>query len=270
MAKEWEKLLHTRLENFQRERRTKPGIPISIKCRVSSGCFERSCCKAAYQIIDRQVEISRINAGQDFTFEEHESGPEIFVYVAAGLGLAKSIIDLVVAIIKARPEGQKQGDRHRDPIELTVRGFRSEGEYCEEVVMQFSPEDSIDSDQIGKLLNTTLTVLTDKMGYSNINEDNKPMSGETKFGHEIFRQVDGLIIRSGMRGYDLPGLVEECQELADQIEAEPNRAADLGFAFAQKMVKALRLQKPQYGSPTFGPSDLADVIAQTIEHELED
>ena len=60
----------------------------------------------------------------EFTFEEHESGPELLVFVAvvtAGISLAKSVIDLIVAIIKARSEGIKKGDHPASPLDLIVR-----------------------------------------------------------------------------------------------------------------------------------------------------
>ena len=90
-----------------------------------------------------------------------------------------------------------------------------------------------------------------------------------KFGIELWRQVDGMLIRSGRTGFDLPQLVAQCQELADLIEAEPLRQNELGYAFAQQVIGELRRQ-PQYGSPNFGPKELADVIRQTVEHEMED
>jgi len=58
--------------------------------------------------------------------KKDESGPEILGYLAAtttGLSLAKSIVELVIAIIKARSEGIKRGDRPTDPLEVLVRGF---------------------------------------------------------------------------------------------------------------------------------------------------
>jgi hypothetical protein len=58
------------------------------------------------------------------TFVEHESGPELLVFVSlttAGISLAKSAIDLVVAILKARSDGVRKGDRPTDAVEVIVR-----------------------------------------------------------------------------------------------------------------------------------------------------
>ena len=82
-------------------------VPVSIKVRVTSGCFHREHSPHAYDIIDRHL-ASLEGQESDFAFEEHESGPELLVYLAvaaAGITLAKSTIDLVIAIIKARVDG---------------------------------------------------------------------------------------------------------------------------------------------------------------------
>jgi hypothetical protein len=76
-----------------------------------------------------------------YRIEEHESGPEILVYLAvttAGLSLAKSIVELVTAIIKARSEGIKRGDRPADPLEVIVRGHSRDGEHTEERIMRIA------------------------------------------------------------------------------------------------------------------------------------
>ncbi len=68
---------------------------------------------------------------------EHESGPELLVFLAVGtaaLSLAKSVIELITAIFKARSEGVKKGDRPADPLELIVRRDNDEQEYREEII----------------------------------------------------------------------------------------------------------------------------------------
>jgi hypothetical protein len=61
--------------------------------------------------------------GSTFVLEQHESGPEIIVYMAlatASLTLAKSVIDLITAIIKALSnEHRKQPSR----IKISRRQF---------------------------------------------------------------------------------------------------------------------------------------------------
>ena len=80
------------------------------------GCFHREHSPCAYELIDSY--LSRSTAESEI--EEHESGPELLVYLAvatAGLTLAKSIIDLVTSIIKARSEGVKS-DRLKRPLRI--------------------------------------------------------------------------------------------------------------------------------------------------------
>ncbi len=79
---------------------------LSIKIRVTSGCFHREHSPHAYGLMDAHLATS----AAEIEFEEHESGPELLVYLAlatAGLTLAKSVIDLITAIIKARSDGEK-------------------------------------------------------------------------------------------------------------------------------------------------------------------
>ena len=125
-------------------------IPVSIKVRISSGCFHREHSPEAYRLIDDYVagaDLSDIH----YEIEEHESGPEILVYLAvtaAGLGFAKSVIELVTTIIKARSEGIKRGDRPSDPLELIVRGYSKDGEYFEEQILRIPAHQVVTAKQI--------------------------------------------------------------------------------------------------------------------------
>jgi|SRR5581483_7635657 len=97
------------------------GMPVSIKVRVTSGCFHREHSPQAYVLIDEQLYSTPPDA--PFSFEEHESGPELLVLLAlatSGLSLAKSVVDLIIAIIQARREGIARGDTPADPVELIV------------------------------------------------------------------------------------------------------------------------------------------------------
>ena len=130
--------------------RTDGFLPVSIKVRVTSGCFHREHSPHAYRLIDDYLAAADLSKVQ-CRFEEHESGPELLVYLAvtaAGLGVVKSIVELVTAIIKARSDGIKKGDRPSDPLELIVRGHTKDGEYFEERVLRIPPELVITSKQI--------------------------------------------------------------------------------------------------------------------------
>jgi hypothetical protein len=46
-----------------------------------------------------------------------------------GITLAKSVVELITAIVKARSEGIKKGDTKTQPIEVIIRGISCDGEY---------------------------------------------------------------------------------------------------------------------------------------------
>jgi hypothetical protein len=98
------------MHRFEARAGARPGdVAISIKIRVVSGCFHREHSPRGYAVIDSQ--LAKLLPDSELGFEEHESGPELLVYLAvatAGITLAKSVIDLISAIIKARAEGVKE------------------------------------------------------------------------------------------------------------------------------------------------------------------
>lgn len=125
-------------------------VPVSIKVRIASGCFHREHSPEAYRLIDEYLATADLSDCH-FQFEEHESGPEILVYMAvaaAGLGFAKSVIELVTTIIKARSEGIKRGDRPSEPLVLIVRGHSKNSEYFEETVMSIPHGASVTPKQV--------------------------------------------------------------------------------------------------------------------------
>lgn len=162
MNSSWENEFRHRIEAFETPFSAKgKGKAISIKIRVTSGCFHREHSPNAYRIIDAQLE-SYPSHEREFSFIEHESGPELLVYVAlgtAGITLGKSVIDLITAIIKARSEGAKKGDRRDYPIELIVRGFRDDGKIDEEVVLRFNSHDPVDREIIEKALKKKVSIV---------------------------------------------------------------------------------------------------------------
>jgi hypothetical protein len=101
MNNEWHRTFRNRMHAFEARHMAPLGtVPVSIKVRVSSGCFHCEHSPRAYTLIDKQM--SKLVMHDEFTFEEHESGPELLVFVAAvtaDISLAKSSIDLIVAII---------------------------------------------------------------------------------------------------------------------------------------------------------------------------
>lgn len=81
----------------------------------------------------------------------------------AGLSLAKSVVDLVTAIIKARSEGIKKGDHPSEPLELIVRRIHDGDEFREETVLRIGHRDVLDEDAMEKQLKEALhKLLKDK------------------------------------------------------------------------------------------------------------
>ena len=159
MSTAWEREFLQRMRTFEARRPPRPGeVSVSIKVRVTSGCFHRAHSPSAYALIDES--LAGIPPTDFLEFEEHESGPELLVYVAAGVTLATSVINLIAAIIKARSDGVKKGDRPTDPIELIVRRVDDGSEYREEVLLRFSAQDAVSNKAIGRALTQALRRIT--------------------------------------------------------------------------------------------------------------
>jgi hypothetical protein len=157
--REWQETFRNRMRGFEARRAPRPDeAAVSIKVRVVSGCFHREHSPRAYQLIDAKL----TSADGSFTFEEHESGPEILLYLAvttAGLSLAKSVVDLITAIIKARSEGVRKGDHPSDPLELIVRRVHDAQEFREETVLRIGHKDTVDEARVEQQLKNALRKL---------------------------------------------------------------------------------------------------------------
>ena len=84
-------------------------------------------------------------ADADFEFETHESGPEILVYLAvtaAGVSLAKSVIDLITTIVKARSETWRKRDLPFNPLELIVRRVDEGRGRTDEVILRLGQKET--------------------------------------------------------------------------------------------------------------------------------
>lgn len=149
----WNKDFGGRMHIFEKQHPQNSGMPISIKIKADSGCYHESCHPNAYKIIRQEIERSQNN---EYEYVGHESGPEILTYLgvtAAGLSLLKSVIDIITVMIKARSEGQRQGDRLNDgTITLIVRKAEKHDEVIEERIITFHSKDQIDNQIIEKLL----------------------------------------------------------------------------------------------------------------------
>ena len=162
MNAQWEKTFRERMRRFGARRSPQPGdVAVSVKLRVTSGCFHREHSPHAYALIDSQ--LARLSPDPEFI--EHESGPELLVYLevaTAGITLAKSVIDLITAILKARSEGVKKGDKPDAPLELIIRRIDDGREFQEEIVFRVGHSQPIDPKAIEKQVDEALRTLLKK------------------------------------------------------------------------------------------------------------
>jgi hypothetical protein len=140
--------------DFQR-RQPGNGHVVSVKVRVESGCFHREHSPEAYKIIDARLRRPPNQA----EVIEHESGPELLLYLAVtagALSLAKSVIELIKERFKARAAGIKNGDHPRDPLVLIVRRVDEKNEYHEDVILRVGHTDAVDSGALEKELTAAI------------------------------------------------------------------------------------------------------------------
>lgn len=160
----WNETFRRRMQAFELHRPPAADeISVSVKIRVVGGCFHREHSPHAYELIDEHL-AKHTDADAEFSFKEHESGPEILVYLGlatAGLGFATGVINLIVAILNARSAGVRKGDQPSEPVEVIIRRVEKDGECREEKVMRFGHRDPIDRKQIEQKLNNAAKKLTE-------------------------------------------------------------------------------------------------------------
>jgi len=126
-------------------------MPISIKLRVESGCFCRSCCPEGHRLINEHLEQNPLPP-LEARMIEHESGPEILTYLDYVEGVASfgaAIIGLILVIIQSRSRGIKRGDKKGDPFKLIIR--RTDGnKFHEELVMKIPSDAEVDINKLSK------------------------------------------------------------------------------------------------------------------------
>lgn|GEM_PF-2922865 len=162
--------IRLRIEKFAKSIDS-PGNALSIKIRPVGGCFHREHSREAYKIIDGLLKNSSY---QDIVFEEHESGPELLVWLAigaAGLSLAKSVVELVTEIIKARHDGIHKWDSPQSPLELILRRTDKKKKIEDIAVLRIDNNTEISKDIIEKAMLT---------GIEKLFSDNKSNDDEQK------------------------------------------------------------------------------------------
>lgn len=162
------------MRSFESRRPPREGEEsVSLKVRVTSGCFHREHSPHAYVLIDKHLVSIPSSQGSELVFVEHESGPELLVYLAlatAVITLSKSVIDLIVAIIKARTEGVKSGDRPNDTVEVIVRRVDDGDQFVEEKVLRIGHNDSVNRADLEAHINAALKRVVGKDGAKTINQ----------------------------------------------------------------------------------------------------
>lgn len=145
----WQLEFRKRMEDFRRAKPDVP-LPVSIKVRPVSGCFNRPYSPHAFKLIDRYLAGADLS-GVPCQFEKHESGPELLVGLnaaTAGLTFPPSVVELIAAIIRARSEGIQNGDWPAEPLALIVRGYSRNGEFFEKAVLRIPPQSVVTTRQI--------------------------------------------------------------------------------------------------------------------------
>jgi hypothetical protein len=149
----WTNEFKNRIQDFENEINNKDSFALSIKIRITSGCFHREHSPEAYRLIDSEIQ-HRDFKKERIALIEHESGPEILIYVgmiAAGFQLSSSVIDLIKSIIEARKKGIEKGDRPNDDLHIIVRGFNENGDLKDETILKVNHLDKVDKKLIKDL-----------------------------------------------------------------------------------------------------------------------
>jgi hypothetical protein len=160
----WANQFKNRVDDFEKQYGDLSGVSISIKIKVDSGCFHREHSPKAYEIIDSELE-NFDSFKEKAVLIEHESGPEILVYlslVVGSIGLTTATVNMITAIINARKKGTEHGDRHDSSINLIVRNFNKKGEIKEEKIITIDRTSNLDRKILKELLEKGIRKLLEK------------------------------------------------------------------------------------------------------------
>ena len=167
----------------------KSGFAVCMKLRVS-GCFCREHhAPAANRLIDDYRQRHPLDPKQ-CEYVEHESGPELLLYLglgAAGLGLAreslsllKSAIDLATAIVKARSEGVRRGDRQGGSLVILISGFDFEGASLEKQAIEAKIQSPPTKKTIQQSIDDVIQLLAEEKSRHAITKPDKSAADSKK------------------------------------------------------------------------------------------
>jgi len=151
----WTNEFRDRINDFENQFKREDSFAISLKIRVSSGCFHRDCSPNAYRIIDNEIQHLDLKK-EGIALIEHESGPEILIMVAAIFELTASVLTIIAFILDARKKGIENGDRPKDDLNIVVRNFNKDGKVKDETVLKINHIDKIDKMLIKTLVEKSI------------------------------------------------------------------------------------------------------------------
>ena len=192
---------------------------VTIKIRVSTGCFHRQHSPIAYKIIDSYM---KEHPSHDYTMIEHESGPEIITWIhlgAATLTFASSVFIFVATIINARAKGRHQGDTKDGCLTLIIRDTIKTDTSTEEVVLNISDMKCVTPTQI----QTSIESILNKKYGRNISVLDKLYGREREI-------VEAIHNKSDLEAKD--ALNKKYNEIAN-IRDELNSLAKKGYIYVE-------------------------------------
>jgi hypothetical protein len=162
--------LRRRFEALQWDR-AGAAFAISIKLQVPD-CF---CSGRHAPTANRLIDDYRLRHPLDakcFEYVQHESGPELLLCLglaAAGVGLArealslvKSVVELVTTVVKARSEGQRNGDEQHGPMVILVRGLDANDAFYERHVLKVDLHTPQSEEAIGTSLTDMIQLIAEE------------------------------------------------------------------------------------------------------------
>jgi len=161
MTSPWRRTLRSRMNGFESMLPPPPGkMAVSVKVREVGFHLDTRDMDQVYDTVSRFLEHA--SGDPDLEVIRHESGPEILVYCAvatAGITLAKSVIDLITAILKVRSSSVRKGHRPLQPVELIVRRTVESRGVSDETVLKLGRCEKVDRKTIERELKKALSKL---------------------------------------------------------------------------------------------------------------
>ncbi len=136
---------------------------LSFKIKGESGCYCSGCCSRAWDIINEYIYPcgpighegdALINTnGMNYVLEQHESGPEIVIY----LGLATASISFITAVIGlATVLVQALQDKSKNGFIKIINRYQINGTVTEEILEIEAPVSEDTIKKLGDVIKTSI------------------------------------------------------------------------------------------------------------------